>query len=125
MIPAQLEEEVRDLLKEGWDLELSESEGMACLFFRKYPLPPKYSKQTTGLLLRLPLSYPNGKPDMFWVETEVLLADGNVPRKANQLETHLGRQWRRFSWHPKSWHPATGTLRGYLEFVNCRLAKGV
>jgi hypothetical protein len=54
-----------------------------------------------------------------------LLANGNVPRSADGIETHLGRQWRRFSWHLTKWNPASDDLRTYLEFVNSRLAKGV
>jgi len=125
MPPARLVDEVKGLLDEGWAAELTEAEGMACVLLRSYPLPRGYNKASTDLLLMLPPSYPNGKPDMFWVEGDVLLADGAVPKSADPVETHLGRQWRRFSWHLSTWNPANDDLRTYIEFVNCRLAKGV
>lgn len=125
MPPTRLVEEVKGLSDAGRAAELVDSEGMACVVLRAYPLPRGYNKAASDLLLLLPLSYPNGKPDMFWVESDILLAGGGVPRSADSVETHLGRQWRRFSWHLTTWNPATDDLRTYLEFVNSRLAKGV
>jgi len=125
MQPARLAEEVTALADEGWAVDVVESEGMACVIFRKYLLPRGYNKPSTDLLLLLPPSYPHGKPDMFWVEADLLLADGKVPRSADGIETHLGRQWRRFSWHLTKWNPANDDLRTYLEFVNSRLTRGV
>jgi hypothetical protein len=125
MLPACLVEEVKALTDEGRKVELVEAEGIACAIFLGYPLPRGYNKPASDLLLMLPLSYRNGKPDMFWVEPGVVLANGAVPRSAEQVESHLNRQWRRFSWHMASWNPAVDDLRTYLEFVNSRLAKGV
>ena len=125
MIPPRLAEEVKALTGEGRRAELTEAEGMACVVFSEYPLPRGYTRAASNLLLMMPPSYPNGKPDMFWVEPEIVLAGGTVPRSADSVETHLGRQWRRFSWHLTSWNPAVDDLRTYLEFVNSRLAKGV
>lgn len=125
MLPAALIEEVKSLTDEGLKVELVEADGMACVILPGYQLPRGYNKACTDLLLMLPLSYRNGKPDMFWVESDVVLVNGSVPKAAEKLESHLGRQWRRFSWHLKSWNPAVDDLRTYLEFVNSRLVKGV
>ena len=125
MPPARLVEEVAALAAEGQQVELVDSDGMACVLFHGYPLPRGYNKTSTELLLRLPPSYPNGKPDMFWVEPDVLLANGSAPLSGDSMETYMGRQWRRFSWHLASWNPARDDLRTYVEFVNRRLAKGV
>ncbi len=125
MVPAQLAKEVKALSDEGWAVELVESDGMVCTLFHSYPLPRGYCRQSTDLLLRLPLSYPNGKPDMFWVEPDVLLVNGAVPKAAKHIETHLNRQWRRFSWHIAAWNPATDDLRTYIEVINTRLAKAI
>jgi len=110
---------------DGLNVEMSECGGMACVLLRDYPLPPGYNKRSSDLLMRLPLSYPNGKPDMFWLEEDLTLAGGAIPQRAGVIETHLGRRWRRFSWHPKSWDPIKCDLRTFIEFINCRLAKGV
>lgn len=124
MLPERLALEVKTLAEEGFAVELTEADGTANAVFRGYSLPKGYSKSSSDLLLRLPLSYPNGRPDMFWLEADVVLANGGTPKSADHVETYLGRQWRRFSWHPQSWDPAVDDLGVYLQFVNARLAKG-
>ena len=123
MIPEQLVREVEALRAEGRSVDLTEAEGFANVVLHSYPLPPGYNKATTELLVKVPVSYPNGRPDMFWVDEDLLLKDGRCPKSADSIETPLGKKWRRFSWHPQGWNPGTDNLRTYLEFVNGRLAK--
>lgn len=125
MLPERLAEEIKALVDEGFAVVLTDSDGMACAVFSEYPLPRGYNRSSSDLLLRLPLSYPNGKPDMFWLESDVVLLNGSAPKSAEPIETYIDRKWRRFSWHMTNWNPAQGDLRTYLEFVNSRLAKGV
>ena len=117
MLPPQLIDEVEELRKAGWQIDLFESDGLACMVFPDYQLPAAYNRNRTRLLLKFPMSYPSGKPDMFWTEKDVLLKDGRVPQKGDVMEMFRGEQWRRFSWHAQSWNPATDNLRTYLEFV--------
>ena len=123
MAPEQLLEELGLLREQGYEVELIEADGFANLVFRSYRLPASLSRATTDLLVKIPLSYPNGRPDMFWTETDVLLKDGGVPRSAESIETILGRQWRRFSWHPQAWNPGFDSTFTFLEFVNDRLRR--
>lgn len=123
MVPDQLEKEVEELRSEGLSVELKEAEGWIIILIYNYPLPRGYSRKDTKLLLKFPLSYPNGKPDMFWTGTDILLENGQVPQSAEQIEPALGSEWRRFSWHLQNWNPAVDNLKTYLEFVNNRLAK--
>lgn len=123
MLPPQLVEEVQELRNEGYEIDLIEAEGWANVVFHGYQVPAGYPKGSTDLLLKFPMSYPNGQPDMFWTEEDLLLANGAVPRSADAIETALGKRWRRFSWHPANWNPGRDSLRTYLEFVNGRLAK--
>lgn len=125
MLPEQLVREVEELRMEGYSIDLTAEGGYANVVICGYGVPPQYSKSTTDLLLRLPMSYPNGKPDMFWTDTGLTLKGGGSPQQANVIESYLGQQWRRFSWHPQGWNPGSDNLRTYLEFVNARLAKGV
>ncbi len=125
MIPQQLLDEVEELRAEGYSAEAIEADGWANVLFSKYQLPRGYNKDRSDLLLKFPLSYPNGKPDMFWVEPEVALTNSDIPRKADKVEAAVGRQWRRFSWHLQNWNPGRDGLKTYLEFVNSRLVKGV
>lgn len=123
MIPAFITEEIEQLRAEGHAVEVTEAEGWFNVVFSSYPLPPGYSKELTQLLIRLPLSYRNGKPDMFWVDEDMKLKGGGVPRSADSIEPALGKRWRRFSWHPQNWNPAGDNVKTYLEFVNRRLAQ--
>lgn len=118
MITETLIHEIEGLRESGYKVEIVESDGMVNLTFEEFPVSPNYNKQSTTLLLRLPVSYPNGNPDMFWTEVDLVRLNGQIPTKADQIENYLGKQWRRFSWHPQGWKPGTGNLCMYLEFVN-------
>ena len=123
MLPPQLVQEVEELRQEGHEINLVEADGWANVIFRHFPLPPAYNKASTELLLKFPESYPNGRPDMFWTEPDLTRKDGRTPQSAEAIETALGKQWRRFSWHPSNWNPGRDNLRTYLEFVNTGLQK--
>lgn len=120
---AGVEEAAQELREEGFDVEIREEGGVPMLLIHEYPLPPGWSQATTDLLLQLPKAFPNGKPDMFWTETGVTLDDGSAPKKAEVTQTHLDKEWRRFSWHPQSWTPATDNIWTFLEFIDGRLRK--
>ena len=124
MLPVQLVDEVKALCEGGLTAILSEADGMANIEIAAYPVKSRhYNKTSVTLLLRIPLSYPNGKPDMFWVDENFLLKDLRVPKSAEQVESWLGKHWRRFSWHPSNWNPGVDNLSTYLEFIDNRLAK--
>jgi len=125
MIPAQLVEEVDQLRAQGYQIEVVEAEGWINVLLRAYPVPVGYSQSSTELLVKLPVSYPNGRPDMFWTDQELVLADGSIPKSADGVESALGKSRRRFSWHPQNWNPGTDSLLTYLEFINARLAKAL
>lgn len=124
MLPAQLIDEVKALCEEGLTATLTEADGVANIIIVGYPIQPRhYNKNFIELLLRFPLSYPNGKPDMFWTDEDFLLKSAHVPKSAEVFETWMGKRRRRFSWHLSSWNPAGDNLLTYLEFINNRLAK--
>jgi Prokaryotic E2 family E len=125
MIPEFLSGEIEQLRAKGYTVEVTEAEGWFNVVFPNYPLPSGFNKAVTQLLIKLPLSYRNGKPDMFWVDEDLTLKNGSVPRSGDSIEPALGRKWRRFSWHPQNWNPASDNLTTYLEFVNNRLSKAV
>ncbi|MCL5962725.1 MAG: hypothetical protein M1358_26010 [Chloroflexi bacterium] len=119
-IPKQLLEEVENLRQAGHDLKVTEADGLCYLIFDGYPLPKGYNKSATRLLLKVPLSYPNGSIDMFWVDPDLRLASGGSQSNTSE-EMILGEKWLRFSWHPQNWNPGTDNLKTFLEFVNRRL----
>jgi len=115
--------DARALVRKGYKLKLFAEDGFDDVRIYDYPIPSGYSRSTSDLLLRLPLSYRAGRPDMFWTDVDLLLASGQVPVQADVIETIEGTQWRRFSWHLSNWNPTTDNLLTYLAFVDGRLAK--
>ena len=124
MLSNQLVEEVRALCEGGLTATLTEADGVANVLIPNYPVRSRhYNKTSIELLLRPALSYPNGKPDMFWTDEDFLLKSGGVPKGADVIETWLGKRRRRFSWHLSSWNPGSDNLQTFLAFIENRLAK--
>jgi hypothetical protein len=121
MISEQINAECAKLRESGYSINVTEEPGgLIHVIFDAYPLPGGYNVATTKLLLKLPLSYPNGAPDMFWVDAGVGLANGAPLDKATPDPVN-GMTWLRFSWHPAKWNPGYDNLFTYLEFINHRL----
>jgi len=122
MIPNAIAEEVA-LIKATTGLAVEahrNGDGYVHVVIERYALPKGYSKPGTRLLVKLPASYPNGSPDMFWTDADLRLASGGFPEKARP-EPVGGETWLRFSWHPKGWNPGRSNLATYLEFVEHRI----
>ncbi len=119
----QVNQQVELLRQQGHNLDVVEADGWINIILHAHPLPQGYNRQATEVLIKLPLAFPNGRPDMFWTEPELRLQDGRTPRNADPIETAMGKQWRRFSYHPSSWNPGTDDLATYIEFVNAGLHK--
>lgn len=118
-----IKEATEELREAGFDVELFAEASQAIAIIHAYPVPFGWSIDATRLLLKLPASFPNGKPDMFWTDINLTLRGGCVPFKGDVTETIRGEKWRRFSWHPSTWIPGRDGLPTYLEFVNRRLAQ--
>lgn len=121
-LPPKLVREL-EILKKSHIVEVTEDQACANVIFKKFPLGEGFSQATADLLIRIPLSYPDSGPDMFWTEPTVMLADTKVPQSAESFEEHCNRRWRRFSWHRKQWNPVTDDVESHLEFVRKRLAQ--
>lgn len=121
------EEEVVALKEFYPQLEVREANGFMNIIFPAYELPPKkFNKQESSLLIEIPQSYPNGKPDMFWLDEDVRLSDGSIPKSAEETKNHFGdKNWRRFSWHLSKWDPTKDSLFTYIGFVDQRLSQAV
>jgi hypothetical protein len=124
MIPDQLMEEVADLIKVGYQIQLIEAGTKVYVQFKYFALPKGYNISQTELLVFTSTAYPSAAFDMFWVDENLLLHNNVIPKAANTIETHLGKPWRRFSIHPyqhKPWSPSEDSLEGYLAYVTKRL----
>ncbi len=120
-LPPQLEADLNHLREQGFQITCHRNSNTIYIVFASYPLPRGWNKKETKLLLISDISYPNSKLDMFWVDTDVLLADGRVPQAGDSIENHNGQQWRRFSWHVQKWNPAVDSVISYLGTVDARL----
>jgi hypothetical protein len=109
----------------GLPFELAADGGLVCVVISGWPLPPGYAPERTDLLLRLPAGFPDAAPDMYWCEPFIrVVATGSFPQAADQMETHLGRTWQRFSRHLSAgqWQPGRDNLASYLALIRHELA---
>jgi hypothetical protein len=119
-LPPRLETELASL-DSSHVIEIVEESDCISLIVRNFELGDGYSVPNSDLLVRMPRSYPDAGPDMFWTDPAVTLVNGQIPQSAESIEGYVGRQWRRFSWHRQPWNPRVDNLSGYLEFVRKRL----
>lgn len=87
-------------------------------------LPSGWNKTSTTVHFVLPVGYPVARPDTFWTDPDLRLANGGVPANTgtNQQEgVPADRLW--FSWHPSAWNANRDTIRTYLEIVRKRFSE--
>ena len=87
-------------------------------------LPPgAFAVPKTQALFITDRQYPLSAMDMFWTDVEVVRADGAIPENATEIEHHLDRSWRRFSWHRNGiWNPSGNPLLDHFAFMEQRFA---
>jgi hypothetical protein len=126
MLPGELLEAVAALASKGYQVELKEETPHIFVLFHNFQLPKGiYNKSHTELFVFTTPEYPNAGFDMFWTDPDLTLANGTAPRGAEAMEPHLGKTWRRFSWHlNRAWNPAVDDLLSYLSCVEERLMRG-
>jgi len=98
--------------------------GWFFLVVSDYALPTGYTPNRVQLLLKLPPTFPDAAPDMFWLYPEVKAPTGNMPRSTS-TERLLNQDWQRFSWHlvPGAWKPGVSSLRDYLRCIAARFLR--
>jgi len=119
VLPPRLDRELQEL-DPHLRPEAVEDGSFVNLIFLNFPTGSHYNSPTTTLLVRVPLSYPDAGPDMFWADAALMLSDGSTPKSAESVETYNGRQWRRFSWHHNGWNPTLHDLTTYITFIRRR-----
>jgi len=86
-------------------------------------LPTGWSKQATGVKFLAPVGYPFSKPDCFWADQDLRLANGTPPINTgvNPLP-HVGPGHLWFSWHVTVWNPNFDNLLTYWYVIKRRLS---
>ena len=109
----------------GCQVEILLDGAMVGIIVQRLELPSGvYNKPRSDLMLQATVQYPASAMDMFWAEPDLLLSDGSIPAGAESMESHFGRQWRRFSWHRNAeWLPGRDDLVGHFEFAVARLQR--
>jgi hypothetical protein len=97
-------------------------DGSHLILVPKWALPPGWSKSVVDVRFVAPVGYPMARPDCFWADADLRLANGNVPQATgNNALPHVAGQFLWFSWHVASWNPNSDNLLTYLHVIKRRL----
>ena len=128
MVPEELLEEITTLEQGGCRVEIVEQDKKIYIIFKDYCLPKNlYNISSTDLLIFTTPNYPDAGFDMFWVDETLLLKNDSIPKAGDEMESHLGKTWRRFSYHPydkKHWNPSEDDVISFFGYVEQRLNRG-
>jgi Prokaryotic E2 family E len=98
-------------------------DGTALVAVPNVPLPPGWNQSSTVIRFIMPVGYPAARPDCFWADPTLRLANGNALGNAqpNPLPHGQGTGlW--FSWHLQGWDPIKDSFLTWLRVVEQRLA---
>jgi Prokaryotic E2 family E len=109
----------RDTLKRlGLPFKVNSQGGFTMVQIQNYKPGPGLRPDEVTILLRLPAGFPDVYPDMFWVDPPVQHTSGRPIAGTSYMETHLDRQWQRWSRHViYDWRPGIDNLSTYLAYV--------
>jgi len=99
--------------------ELRQPGGWTFVVYRDFRLPSEFRPDKVDLLVKLPPTFPDAAPDMFWTLPQVTVASTGTSPRGTTMETLLGKPWQRFSWHlaAGTWRAGVSDLRDFLRCV--------
>ena len=108
-----------DEQRHGEVQELRQSDGWTFLVYRDFRLLPEFRPDKVDLLVKLPPTFPDAAPDMFWIQPPVVVAATGAAPRGTTMETLLGQTWQRFSWHlaAGAWRAGVSDLRDFLRCI--------
>jgi hypothetical protein len=118
------EDDERYLAEKGFLWELQTDGQGACLVILGFCINAAvYNSAGVDLMVRIPAQYNLAGLDMFYVRPPLTLrATGHAPAAAEQMETHCGTQWQRFSRHlPSPWRPGVDGIATLLAHASREL----
>jgi len=100
-------------------VELPQPDGWTYVIYRDFQIPSEFRPDRVDLLVKLPPTFPDAAPDMFWVSPHVAVGAGATSPRGTTTETVLGVSWQRFSWHlaAGAWRVGNSTLRDFLRCI--------
>lgn len=119
-IPALLQDHAAELgVHTGCPVEVVQSADRIYVVVRQARLPEgTYTKNRSDVLMITDFQYPMAAMDMFFMEEDVHHAGRPIPEHAKSIEDHLGRHWRRWSWHRNGrWTPGVDGLGSHWAMI--------
>jgi hypothetical protein len=98
--------------------------GMLNVELIDFGLPDGLNAERANVLFRLPASYPDTPPDMWWIIPHLTPVSGGVIPATESIETHDGRSWQRWSRHLDAalWRSGIDGLESYVRLLRNELA---
>jgi hypothetical protein len=101
--------------------------GASLIKIPELKLPPGWSRASSAIRFLAPIGYPHAKPDCFWADHGLRLANGAMPNAANENnpipEAPSEPMGLWFSWHVAQWNPNRDTLLTFLNVIQDRFRK--
>lgn len=90
-------------------------------------LPAGWNKDATAVCFIIPVGYPVARPDCFFADFDLRLADGSMPRNAQEqsVPTLDNERWLWFSWHVVTWEPLRHSYVTFVRVIERRLSEAV
>lgn len=98
------------------------ADGSAVIKISGFPLSRGWNAAVTTVLFQVPVGYPIARPDSFWADDTLRLANGSLPTNAGFNANYGGAKpllW--FSYHPSHWNPQSDDLVTYVNVIKSRL----
>lgn len=100
------------------------ADGSALVTISNFRVPPGWNKTSATVVFVTPAGYPQARPDCFWADEDLRLANGGMPANSG-INTNYGgaapKLW--FSYHPSSWNANLDNLFNYVKLIRRRLTE--
>ena len=124
-----IEDDVEAANEAGAYARLHNYAGQKYVELRGIEIPsPPWVKNSASILVAVPITYPSGGLDAFYLELPMSHSSGSIPNQQNIIQLD-GRNWALISWHyhpNRPWNPLQDDLVSHLQ--HCRgyfLTRGV
>lgn len=95
--------------------------GTSLVELRDFVLPEGWNRPRTSIYFLVPVGYPVARPDTFWTDCDLRLANGSMPANTgNNQQPGVPPDLLWFSWHPSIWIPNRDNLVTYVTMIGKR-----
>ncbi len=125
-VPTILREHAAELAGHtGYPVDVEPNGDRIYVLVRQVLLPAgAYTNDRSDILMIADFQYPMSAMDMFFMEESVHQARVPIPEHAKTIEEHLGRRWRRWSWHRNGrWTPGVDGIGSHWAMIEARWDK--